>query len=68
MDKYKKQNSVFTSEFSTFPFPTRCETHWSLQVPPWGARAEQEHSTDTSTKPKKNSWESKKNKGNLDIE
>lgn len=29
-----QKKSVFTSEFSTFPFPTRCGTHWFHQEAP----------------------------------
>lgn len=66
MDKYKK--SVFTSEFSTFPFPTWCGTFWFLQVTPGGARAEQEHSTNTSTKSKKEQLREQEKKGSSDIQ
>lgn len=42
MDKYKKnkQQNTFTSEFSTFPFPTSWRTYW---FPLGGARGQHKH-------------------------
>lgn len=53
-----QKKSVFTSEFSTFPFPTWCGTHWFLRVPPGGARAKQKSTAQiTSTKNQKGTAE-----------
>lgn len=51
-----------------FPSPPGVGLNWFLQVPPGGARAEQEHSTNISTKSKKEQLREQEQKGNSDIE